>query len=290
MTLPLRASVACVALVVVDLVARSWRLRALTAMAGHALSPLEALRVNLLADAGAILSPMRVGGEPARVAAMAAAEMKMPAIVATIGWELATAWPTLLGMGGLLVLVAAPSWLAAAWPVVLTRAAAAKWAMLGVVALTGIAVVAAARLRRHLGSALARRMAEYAAPWREVRRGTMLLSVALSAINVASRTALLPALAMSLDAPPPVAAVWLGSFLLVYGQLILPTPAGLGAVELGFLGGAAGEFGDGLGVLAAWRWWGTALPALLGILAAFQMRAELAGIVRSGLGLRSKAG
>lgn len=91
MTLPLRASVACVALVVVDLVARSWRLRALTAMAGHALSPLEALRVNLLADAGAILSPMRVGGEPARVAAMAAAGMKMPAIVATIGWELTTA-------------------------------------------------------------------------------------------------------------------------------------------------------------------------------------------------------
>jgi uncharacterized membrane protein YbhN (UPF0104 family) len=91
---------------------------------------------------------------------------------------------------------------------------------------------------------------------------------------------MLPILALSLPTPPDPAAVWLGSFLLTYGQLVLPTPAGVGLVELGFLGGAAGEFRGELGLLMAWRWWATVLPALLGLVVAWQLRGRLVRLVR----------
>lgn len=70
---------------------------------------------------------------------------------------------------------------------------------------------------------------------------------------------------LALPDPPPSAAAWFGSFLLVYGQLVLPTPAGVGVVELGFLGGAAGELGGGIGLLLAWRWWTSGVPVLGGL-------------------------
>lgn len=280
MTHAVTVPLACAALVAVDLAARSWRLCTLTAMAGQAIRPLDAFRANVLADAGAVLSPMRVGGEPARVAALAAAGMGMPAIVAAIGWELATAWPTLIVMGTALMFVAAPDWFATVVPLLARHAASLQVALLGAVTLAIVALFAARRLRRRLRPLVQARLAEYVAPWRGCRRGALVTSVMLSAVNVAARTALLPALAMGLDAPPPAAALWVGSFVLVYGQLLLPTPAGLGVVELGFLGGAAGEWSGELGVLAAWRWWGTAVPAVLGVIVAYQLRRDLAGLLR----------
>jgi uncharacterized membrane protein YbhN (UPF0104 family) len=57
-----------------------------------------------------------------------------------------------------------------------------------------------------------------------------------------------------------------GSFALLYSQLILPTPSGAGAVELGFLGGAAGDLGGSAGwLLLAWRFYTNGVGVLLGI-------------------------
>ncbi|MFL5401729.1 MAG: hypothetical protein ACJ8BF_02815, partial [Gemmatimonadales bacterium] len=56
------------------------------------------------------------------------------------------------------------------------------------------------------------------------------------------------------------------SFALLYSQLILPTPSGAGAVELGFLGGAAGDLGDSEGwLLLAWRFYTNGFGVLLGV-------------------------
>jgi uncharacterized membrane protein YbhN (UPF0104 family) len=280
MILPWQVHLGCAALVAADLAARSWRLRVLTASAGYTLRPVEALRANLLADAGAVLSPMRVGGEPARVAGLAATGMRMPAIAATIGWELVTAWPTLLGMGAILAAVAAPEWIASAGPRLAERVAASTSTLLLLAVVMVVACIAANGLRRRIAVARGGRMAEYAAPWRGMRRTTLLTSVALSAVNVGARTALLPVLAMGLASPPAPEVVWLGSFALIYGQLIFPTPGGVGAVEFGLAGGAAGDLGGDLGVLLAWRWWATLLPALLGLLAAWELRGALRGLVR----------
>jgi uncharacterized membrane protein YbhN (UPF0104 family) len=58
----------------------------------------------------------------------------------------------------------------------------------------------------------------------------------------------------------------LGSFALLYTQLILPTPSGAGAVELGFLGGAAGDLGSRAGwLLLAWRFYTNGVGVALGI-------------------------
>jgi hypothetical protein len=64
----------------------------------------------------------------------------------------------------------------------------------------------------------------------------------------------------------------LGSFALLYSQLVLPLPAGAGAVDLGFLGGVAGNLGDGAGgLLLAWRFYTVGAGAMLGLALAMRM-------------------
>ncbi|MGH7514015.1 MAG: hypothetical protein ACREOQ_13965, partial [Gemmatimonadales bacterium] len=81
-----------------------------------------------------------------------------------------------------------------------------------------------------------------------------------------TRVAILPVLALTLPDPPAMGPLVLGSFALLYSQLILPTPSGAGAVELGFLGGAAGDLGAGEGgLLLAWRIYTNGIGVLLGV-------------------------
>ena len=85
-------------------------------------------------------------------------------------------------------------------------------------------------------------------------RWPLVASIPLSLVNLITRVAILPVLALALDNPPAMGPMILGSFALLYSQLVLPTPSGAGAVELGFLGGAAGDLGDGQAwLLLAWR-------------------------------------
>ena len=85
--------------------------------------------------------------------------------------------------------------------------------------------------------------------WRRMPRWPLLASLPLSLINLVTRVAILSVLALTLPDPPALGPMALGSFALLYSQLILPTPSGAGAVELGFLGGAAGDLGDNEGWL-----------------------------------------
>jgi uncharacterized membrane protein YbhN (UPF0104 family) len=97
-------------------------------------------------------------------------------------------------------------------------------------------------------------------------RWPLLASLPLSFVNVVTRIALLPVLALTLPDPPALPVLVVGSFALIYAQLILPTPGGAGAVEFGFLGGAAGDLGnDGSRLLLAWRIYANGIGAALGI-------------------------
>ena len=94
----------------------------------------------------------------------------------------------------------------------------------------------------------------------------LVASLPLSFLNVATRTAILPVLALTLPSPPEMGPMFLGSFALLYSQLVLPTPSGAGAVELGFLGGAAGDLGERAGwLLLAWRFYTNGVGVLLGV-------------------------
>jgi uncharacterized membrane protein YbhN (UPF0104 family) len=102
-------------------------------------------------------------------------------------------------------------------------------------------------------------------------RWPLIASVPLSFVNVAARVAILPVLALTLPHPPAIGPLALGSFALLYSQLVLPTPSGAGAVELGFLGGAAGNLGSGSGwLLLAWRWYSNGVGVVLGVVLAAQ--------------------
>jgi uncharacterized membrane protein YbhN (UPF0104 family) len=94
----------------------------------------------------------------------------------------------------------------------------------------------------------------------------LIASLPLSLINLVTRVAILPVLALTLPDPPSLGPMTLGSFALLYSQLILPTPSGAGAVELGFLGGAAGDLGEHEGwLLLAWRFYTNGVGVLLGV-------------------------
>ena len=97
-------------------------------------------------------------------------------------------------------------------------------------------------------------------------RWPLIASLPLSFVNVVTRIALLPVLALTLPDPPALPVLIVGSFALIYAQLVLPTPGGAGAVEFGFLGGAAGDLGtDGSQLQLAWRIYANGIGAALGI-------------------------
>ena len=70
-----------------------------------------------------------------------------------------------------------------------------------------------------------------------------------------------------LPRPPELDTLVLGSFTLLYGQLFLPTPAGAGVVEAGFLAGASGELGgSAVRLLFWWRVYSAGVGVAAGVL------------------------
>jgi uncharacterized membrane protein YbhN (UPF0104 family) len=102
---------------------------------------------------------------------------------------------------------------------------------------------------------------------RGVPPGVLALSLPLNLVNVVTRVALLPVLVLTLPQPPDEGTLVLGSFTLLYGQLFLPTPAGAGVVEAGFLAGAGGDLGgSAVRLLFWWRVYSAGVGLAAGIL------------------------
>ncbi len=262
----LEANLACLGLVAADLLARTWRLQALVYGVGRRVTLRQSFMINAFAEAGATLSPMRVAGEPARLAGMLACRVPATASFVAIAFEVITAWPVLLLVTAVIGVRWAPDWWHAAGP---RLAASARhdwpWA-LAVVALSLAALVGARHLARSQAHRAGRPLRRLLVYWRRMPAWPLLLSLPLSFVNNASRIALLPVLALTLPEPPSMATLIVGSYALTFGQLLLPTPAGAGAVELGFLGGAAGDLGrDDAWLLLAWRFWANGFGTLIGV-------------------------
>jgi uncharacterized membrane protein YbhN (UPF0104 family) len=66
--------------------------------------------------------------------------------------------------------------------------------------------------------------------------------------------------------PPSFGGTVAGSFLLLYGQLLLPFPSGIGAVDAGLLAGAQ-HSGGALSLLLLWRLYTSAVGLVLGLAA-----------------------
>jgi uncharacterized membrane protein YbhN (UPF0104 family) len=269
----LQAHLLCVGLVAADLLARAWRIQWIVQGLGRRVSLWDSFVLNAFGDAACALTPLRLGGEPARLAGMLRSRVPAPAAFVAISLEVLAAWPVIIVAAGWLAWRYAPAWWAEVGPR-LTVAAERAWPWVLAVAILSLLAWRAAR--RAVGSPAVRQLRRPVKRamvyWRRMPRWPLIASIPLSFINLATRVAILPVLALALPSPPPMGPLILGSFALLYSQLILPTPSGAGAVELGFLGGAAGDLGSDEGwLLLAWRFYTNGIGVILGVALAAQV-------------------
>jgi len=266
---PLEAHIVCLALVAADLLARAWRIQWIVRGLGRRISVKDAFVLNAFGDAACAVTPMRVGGEPARLAGMLRSGVPATAAFVGISFEVLAAWPVIIVAAGWLIWQYAPAWWLSAGPGLGSAAERAwPWVLLAL-AVSAVAWQYAQRVSSPVTRQLRRPVRRILVYWRRMPAWPLLASIPLSLINLVTRVAILPVLALTLTSPPALGPTALGSFALLYSQMILPTPSGAGPVELGFLGGAAGDLGDGQGwLLLAWRFYTSGIGVLLGVLIA----------------------
>jgi len=121
---------------------------------------------------------------------------------------------------------------------------------------------------------------------RETSGVVAVFSLLLTMLSMAARVSILPVIVSIFVPLENLASAVLGSIGLLYSQLILPTPAGVGGVELGFAAGLAGSMDTAavVSAMAIWRFYTLGLPAGFG--AAFLLglglkkaKAETMGVV-----------
>jgi uncharacterized membrane protein YbhN (UPF0104 family) len=262
----LEATLVCMALVVIDLFARAWRIQWIIQGLGHRIGFWDSFVLNAFGDAACALTPLRLGGEPARLAGMLRSRVPPTAAFVAISLEVLAAWPVILVAAGWLAWRYAPSWWSMAGPR-LAEAGAKAWPWVLLVAVVSVVLWwyvrrVASPAVRHVRRPVRRAMVY----WRRMPRWPLVASLPMSFLNLATRVAILPVLASTLPEPPELWPMVLGSFALLYSQMILPTPSGAGTVELGFLGGAAGDLGSRAGwLLLAWRFYSNGIGVILGI-------------------------
>lgn len=263
----LTANLICVALVIIDLVARTWRIQWILRGMEFPVPFGEALTLNVVGDAASAATPLRIGGEPVRIAAMTHARVPVSAGIVAILIEVVVMWPVIIAASGWLALIYAPTWWRAAGPA-LEHTLRHGWPWVVAILLVGVlAWLAARRVFPRASSGMGRGTRRAYAYARRMPAWPLLASIPLTLASLAARVAILPVLALTLPSPPPMGPLWFASFTLLYSQLLLPTPSGVGAVELGFLGGAVGDLGGHhASILLIWRFYTTFALVALGVL------------------------
>ena len=250
----LTAHLVCVALVIADVLSRVLRLQLFLRGVGHPVRAYDLMVINFFGDAAAALTPLRIGGQPARLWGLTREGVPATAGIVAMGMEVITMYPIILVAGVIIALMFAPEWWATAGPQ-MTKAVSGVWPWIGViVALSILAWWLGKRFAPKLASSFGSDLRSALSAVRRMPLWMLLASIPLTLVNLGARVAILPVLVSTLPDPPPLGAVTMASFALLYSQLILPTPSGAGAVELGFQVGAAGDLHGGEGNLNfIWR-------------------------------------
>jgi uncharacterized membrane protein YbhN (UPF0104 family) len=253
----------CLVLVAVDLAVRALRIHLFLIGAGYPLPYRDVFILNAFGDAASVVTPLRIGGEPARLGGMVVGGVPMANAIPLLAVEVVSYSAVVGGAAALAALRYAPGWWRGVGPGIMRSI---TWAIPWVVgvAVASVLVWWLVRRRRHaLGKPPKRRI-----EWASVRGALgwpLAVSVPLTLLSVACRVAILPVLAQTLPDPPALQVLALSSFGLIYGQLFVPTPGGAGVVELAFSSGAAGDLGGSLGtVFLVWRALTTGIPVVLG--------------------------
>lgn len=258
----------CLGLVAADLIARGFRIAWIVRGLGLPLSFRQAFTLNAFGDAASALTPLRLGGEPARLAGMLRAGVAAPAALAAIGIEVLLAWPVIIALLIPMVWFFAPEWWATAAPAVANGAAKA-WPWVVGIGVVTVATWILARRYLHPVRQVEKPVRQALQYIRGLPAGPLIASIPMTLVNLISRTGVLVALALTLPDPPELGTLFVGSFALLYAQLVLPTPSGAGVVDFSFLTGAAGNLGErAAGLLLAWRFYTSGIGILLGLVLA----------------------
>ena len=253
--------VMAVALVVLDVVLRGVRLRVLLHV------PLgRAIIANTCGDALAAVTPARLGGEPIRFLAIQRAGSGGPAVLAAFATEVCVDAILIVAIGAILAVVFADVgrvWLARL--VSIAAQPSVRVVTVAMLAALAVGAVVALHLRRRWPRALVHGVRD---TWRlfTARSPRAVAAVTLlTVLSMAARTAILPVLAARVPGAHPT-SLMAGSFVLLFIQGVLPLPAGLGPVELGFAAWFAGTLrgGDVARLLLLWRFYTVVLGALAG--------------------------
>lgn len=265
----LEAHLLCFAIVSLDILGRGLRLRWYLRGLGTELPFSHALTATLWGDSAAGLTPLRFGGEAAKFAGLIRGGVRPGTALLALGLEAVVTYPLVFLFGFWLALSYAPSWWTEAKPL-LNQAIVVGWPwLLGIIVLALLGTWAALRWHRRQAHAEGENAGSLRAAVNQVPRWVILVGIPLSFYNILGRTLVLPLLASTLPEHPPFGVMMLGSFALLYSQLLLPMPAGVGAVDFGFLAGVAGNLGPArAGLLVAWRFYTVGFGAILGAISA----------------------
>lgn len=278
----LTAHIVCTALVVADVLARVLRLQLFLKGIGHTVRFYDVMVINFFGDAAAALTPLRIGGQPARLWGLTREGVPATAGIVAMGMEVITMYPIILVAGIVIALMFAPEWWATTGPH-MTEAVAGVWPWVGaIVVLSVLAWWIGKRFAPKFASSFGSDVMTAVSAVRRMPLRMLLASVPLTLVNLGARVAILPVLVSTLPDPPPLGAVTMASFALLYSQLILPTPSGAGAVELGFQVGAAGDMHGGEGNLNfVWRVYTAIVLVVAGVvLGGIKYGAEFLGWVK----------
>jgi uncharacterized membrane protein YbhN (UPF0104 family) len=257
-----------IAALAVDVVVRAWRIQLAAWTAGGALRFWPAVRLNLYGEAASTLTPNRLGGEAARFAGLTQAGLRSVTALVAVGVEVAAEWPVFLLMLVALLLHYVPDWKSAAdaW---LRRHLAGDLVLIELAALAVLLVIYLTQRLVRAGAIRHRVRRQWRVALAHVRRAPLwaqAVNAVLTAVSLAARALVLPALAWGMADAPPFGQMFYGSLALIASPLLVPLPSGGGGIEVVFLSGFAGDFGSqGVRMLLWWRFYTVILLTGLGV-------------------------
>jgi uncharacterized membrane protein YbhN (UPF0104 family) len=259
-TVPLLPHLVALGLVLLELGLRAWKIRLLV-------DPGRALAVNAYGDAAAAVTPGRLGGDPARFIGFGRCGLEPSARLVGLGAEKIIDGFVLAVLGTLLVAAFGGRGLRGAVQTLSqlgTRATIVVCVLFVVFLALGLWGVLWYR-RRHATN-VSRQLRKLWTHARDLSARTWLTAGMLTVVGTLARVAVLPVLCFGVVPAADLGVVALGSFALLYSQLVLPTPSGAGGVELGFAVGFSSSLDPAqvATLLVAWRCYTLLVPAGLG--------------------------
>lgn len=251
-----------------DVIVRAWRIQLAAWTAGGALRFWPAVRLNLYGEAASTLTPNRLGGEAARFAGLTQAGLRSVTALVAVGVEVAAEWPVFLLMLLSLLLHYVPDWKSAAqtW---LRRHVAGDLLVIEFAALAVLLVIYLTQRLVKAGAIRHRVRRQWRVALAHVRRAPLwaqAVNAALTAVSLAARALVLPALAWGMPGAPSFGQMFFGSLALLASPLVVPIPSGGGGIEVVFLSGFAGDFGaNGVRMLVWWRFYTVILLTAVGV-------------------------